>query len=132
MEYQPNHINKNMARVSYSQYGMYSSCQQQYKLNYIDKLGISNANIHLIFGSAMHEVVQHFLDVMYNVTKKQALQLNLEEMLHSKLVEHFMKYKDKMGEDDPCTQAELGEFFEDGKKILKYFTSKLGKLYTKS
>ena len=39
-----------MARVSYSQYGMYSSCQQQYKLNYIDKLGISNANIHLIFG----------------------------------------------------------------------------------
>jgi hypothetical protein len=69
---------------------------------------------------------------MYNVTKKQALQLNLEEMLHSKLVEHFMKYKDKMGEDDPCTQAELGEFFEDGKKILKYFTSKLDKLYTKS
>ena len=64
-----------MARVSYSQYGMYSSCQQQYKLNYIDKLGISNANIHLIFGSAMHEVVQHFLDVMYNVSKKQALQL---------------------------------------------------------
>ena len=42
---------------------------EYYKLNYIDKLGISNANIHLIFGSAMHEVVQHFLDVMYNVTK---------------------------------------------------------------
>ena len=121
-----------MARVSYSQDGMYSSCQQQYKLNYREKLGISNANIHLIFGSAMHEVVQHFLDVMYNVTKKQALQLNLEEMLHSKLVEHFNKYKEKMGEDNPCTQEELVEFFEDGKKILKYFTSKLDKLYTKS
>ena len=24
-----------MARVSYSQYGMYSTCQEQYKLNYI-------------------------------------------------------------------------------------------------
>ena len=121
-----------MARVSYSQYGMYSSCQQQYKLNYIDKLGISNANIHLIFGSAMHEVIQHFLDVMYNITKKQALQLPLESMLKDKLVEHFKKYKEKMGEDDPCTQEELGEFFDDGKKILKYFTSKLDKLYTKS
>jgi len=121
-----------MARVSYSQYGMYSSCQQQYKLNYIDKLGISNANIHLIFGSAMHEVIQHFLDVMYNVTKKQALQLNLEEMLHSKLIEHFTKEKEKMGEENPCTQEELVEFFEDGKQILKYFTSKLDKLYTKS
>jgi len=88
--------------------------------------------VHLIFGSSMHEVIQHFLDVMYNVSKKQALQLPLESMLKDKLVEHFKKYKEKMGEDDPCTQAELGEFFEDGKAILKYFTSKLDKLYTKS
>ena len=122
-----------MARVSYSQYGMYSSCQQQYKLNYIDKLGTSSANIHTIFGSAMHETIQHFLDVMYNVTKKQALQLNLEDMLYKQMVEHFKKESDKM--DDgmyPCKKEELGEFFEDGKEILKYFRSKLDKLYTKS
>jgi hypothetical protein len=80
----------------------------------------------------MHEVIQHFLDVMYNVTKKQALTLPLESMLQDKLVEHFTKYKEKMGEDDPCTKKELQEFFEDGKAILKYFTSKLDKLYTKS
>jgi hypothetical protein len=121
-----------MARVSYSQFGMYSSCQQQFKLNYIDKLGISNANIHLIFGSSMHEVIQHFLDVMYNVTKKQALQLNLEGMLQDKLVEHFKKEKEKMGEEDPCTKEELQEFFNDGKLILEYFRNKLDKLYSKT
>jgi len=121
-----------MARVSYSQFGMYSSCQEQFKLNYIDKLGISNANIHLIFGSSMHEVIQHFLDVMYNVTKKQALQLNLEQMLQDKLVEHFKKEKEKMGENDPCTKEELQEFFEDGKLILEYFINKLDKLYSKT
>ena len=121
-----------MARVSYSQFGMYSGCQQQFKLNYIDKLGISNANIHLIFGSSMHEVIQHFLDVMYNVTKKQALQLNLNQMLQDKLVEHFKKEKEKMGEDDPCTKEELQEFYEDGVKILEYFRNKLDSLYAKS
>ena len=121
-----------MARVSYSQFGMYSSCQEQFKLNYIDKLGISNANIHLLFGSSMHEVIQHFLDVMYNVTKKQALQLNLEQMLQDKLVEHFKKEKEKMGEDDPCTKEELQEFYEDGVKILEYFRIKLDKLYSKT
>jgi len=121
-----------MARVSYSQFGMYSSCQEQFKLNYIDKLGISNANIHLIFGSAMHEVIQHFLDVMYNVTKKQALQLNLEQMLQDKLVEHFKKEKEKMGEDDPCTKEELQEFYQDGVLILEYFRNKLDKLYSKT
>ena len=31
-----------MERVSYSQYGMYSTCQHQYKLNYIDRLGESS------------------------------------------------------------------------------------------
>ena len=122
-----------MAKVSYSQYGMYSTCQEQYKLNYIDKLGTSSANIHTIFGSAMHETIQHFLDVMYNVTKKQALQLNLDQMLYKQLVEHFTKESEKM-EDGmyPCTKEELGEFFEDGKKILQYFTNKLDKLYHKS
>jgi hypothetical protein len=122
-----------MAKVSYSQYGMYSTCQEQYKLNYIDKLGTSSANIHTIFGSAMHETIQHFLDVMYNVTKKRALQLNLEEMLYKQLVEHFTKENEKM-EDGmfPCTKEELGEFYEDGKLILQYFRNKLDKLYSKS
>lgn len=121
-----------MAKVSYSQYGMYSTCQQQYKLKYVDKLGESSANIHTIFGSAMHETIQHFLDVMYNVTKKQALTLNLEGMLYDKLVEHFTNEKDKMEGRFPCTKEELDEFFEDGKLILEYFTKKLDKLYSKS
>ena len=122
-----------MTKVSYSQYGMYTACQQQYKLNYIDKLGTSSANIHTIFGSSMHETIQHFLDVMYNVSKKQALTLNLEGMLKDKLVEHFTKENEKM-EDGmyPCTKEELGEFFEDGKLILQYFRNKLDKLYHKS
>mgnify|MGYP005992690749 FL=1 len=122
-----------MARVSYSQYGMYSTCQHQYKLNYIDKLGTSSANIHTIFGSAMHETIQHFLDVMYNVTKKQAMSLNLEKMLYNQMVEHFKKESEKMDEGMyPCKKEELGEFFEDGKLILSYFSKKLDKLYTKS
>lgn len=121
-----------MARVSYSQYSMWSSCPQQFKLNYIDKLGESSANIHTIFGSAMHEVIQHFLGVMYGVTKKQALELDLEMMLKDKLVEHFTKEKEKLTEGTPCSREELEEFYGDGRHILQYFKNKLDKLYTKS
>jgi len=35
-----------MARVSFSQYSMWSSCPQQYKLAYIDGLSQSTSNIH--------------------------------------------------------------------------------------
>jgi len=121
-----------MARVSYSQYGMWTSCPQQFKLNYIDKLGESSANIHTIFGSSMHEVLQHFLSVMYGVSKKQALTLDLEAMLKDKLVEHFTTEKAKMSEGTPCTKEELEEFFGDGRHIIHYFKTKLDKLYTKS
>ena len=121
-----------MARVSYSQYGMWTGCQQQFKLSYIDKLGESSANIHTIFGSAMHETIQHFLSVMYGVSKKQALLLDVESMLKEKLVEHFTTEKAKMTEGTPCTQIELEEFFGDGRQILHYFKTKLDKLYTKS
>jgi len=121
-----------MARVSYSQYGMWTSCPQQFKLNYIDKLGESSANIHTIFGSSMHEVLQHFLSVMYGVSKKQALTLDLEAMLKDKLVEHFTTEKEKMSEGTPCTKEELEEFFGDGRHIIHYFKTKLDKLYTKS
>jgi len=78
-----------MARVSFSQYSMWTSCPQQYKLSYIDGLSISNANIHLIFGTAMHETLQKFLDVMYNATKSSALAMDLDMLLKDRLVENF-------------------------------------------
>ena len=68
-----------MAKVSFSQYSTYTTCPHQYKLRYIDKLGESSANIHTLFGTAMHETIQHFLSVMYGVSKKQA-----EEMSNNK------------------------------------------------
>ena len=110
---------------------MYSTCQEQYKLNYIDKLG-NLQQISTQF-SVVHETIQHFLDVMYNVTKKQPLIIRFRKMLYNQMVEHFKKEKEKMDEGMyPCKKEELGEFFEDGKKILSYFSKKLDKLYTKS
>ena len=70
-----------MAKVSFSQYSMWSSCPHQYKLNYIDKLGESSSNVHTIFGTAMHETIQHYLSVMYGVSKKQADEINKDKLL---------------------------------------------------
>ena len=121
-----------MTRVSFSQYSTYSSCPQQYKLNYIDKLGESSSNIHTIFGTAMHEVIQHYLTVFYGVSKKQANELDMDKMLLSKLRDEFVKEKEKMSEGAPCEQIELEEFFGDGRRILEWFKKHIDKLYTKS
>ena len=121
-----------MTRVSFSQYSTFSTCPRMYKHQYIDKLGESSANIHTIFGTSVHFVIQHYLSVFYGVSKKQANELNLDKMLLNSLREEFVKEKEKMSEGAPCTQLELEEFFGDGRRILEWFVKHIEKLYTKS
>ena len=121
-----------MTKVSFSQYSTFSTCPRMYKHQYIDKLGESSANIHTIFGTAMHEVIQHYLSVFYGVSKKQANELNLDKMLLEKLRTEFVTEKEKMSEGAPCTQLELEEFFGDGRRILEWFIKHIEKLYTKT
>jgi hypothetical protein len=70
---------------------MFSECPLRWKLNYIDKLKVSEPSIHLLFGTAMHEVIQTWLEVMYHDSIKNANKLNLEQRLHDKLIEGFKK-----------------------------------------
>ena len=121
-----------MAKVSFSQYSMYSSCPQQYKLNYIDKLGESSANIHTIFGTSMHETIQHFLSVMYGVSKKQAMEIDTDKLLLDWMRKEYIKETEKLSEGTICTQLELEEFYGDGRRILEWFKKKIDKFYTKT
>ena len=121
-----------MAKVSFSQYSMWSSCPHQYKLNYIDKLGESSSNVHTIFGTAMHETIQHYLSVMYGVSKKQADEINKDKLLLEKMREAYKSEADKMSEGTPCTQIQLEEFYGDGRRILAWLDKHMHKFYSKS
>jgi len=121
-----------MAKVSFSQYSMWSSCPHQYKLNYIDKLGESSSNVHTIFGTAMHETIQHYLSVMYGVSKKQADEINKDKLLLENMRNAYKSEVEKMSEGTPCTQIELEEFYGDGRRILAWLDKHMHKFYSKS
>lgn len=110
-----------MARVSFSQYSMYKSCPQQYKLAYIDGLAQRGSNIHTVFGQSMHEVLQEYLDKCLKLSKSQADKLiNLKESLKSKMRTHYIT-ESKGGEVEVCSKDELVEFLEDGVVLLDWF-----------
>ena len=119
-----------MNRISYSQLSMYNDCPLRWKLNYVDDLRISESNIHLIFGTAMHEVIQTWLEVMYHDSAKNADLLNLEEMLRDKLIEQFKIAEESDGKS-PCTKEDLNEFFVDGCNILDFLKKKRGDYFQK-
>ncbi len=121
-----------MAKVSFSQYSMWSSCPHQYKLNYIDKLGESSSNVHTIFGTAMHETIQHYLSVMYGVSKKQADEINKDKLLLENMRNAYKSEVEKMSEGTPCTQIQLEEFYGDGRRILAWLDKHMHKFYSKS
>ena len=110
-----------MARVSFSQYSMWSSCPQQYKLSYIDGLSQSTSNIHSVFGSAMHETLQEYLSRCLRISKSQADKgMDTKAFLKEKMREFFLKESNE-GKDPICSKEELVEFLEDGNLILDYF-----------
>ena len=119
-----------MARISYSQLSMFNECPQRWKLNYVDKLSISESNIYLVFGTAMHEVIQTYLDIMYNNSVKNAEKLDLNKMLFDNMCEEFKKAKEQDGKP-PCTKEEISEFFQDGVEILNFIKSKRNQYFQK-
>jgi len=121
-----------MAKVSYSQYTIWANCPHQYKLNYIDKLGTSTSNINTVFGTSMHEVLQHYLTVFYGVSKKQANMLDLKGMLLESLRTNFTKEQEKAPKGTiVCTKKELEEFYGDGIEILLWFEKHSDRLFSK-
>ena len=119
-----------MGRISYSQLSMYGDCPLRWKLNYIDRLSIFESNIHLLFGTAMHEVLQKYLEVMYNDSVKNADKLNLEQRLHDKMIEQFKLAREKEGKD-PCTVEQIREFFQDGCDILDFVKKRRADYFSK-
>ena len=126
-----------MSHISYSQFSMYSQCPLHWKLNYIDKVGFFEPSIFLIFGTAMHETLQKYLDVMYNQTIKNADELDLPKILQENLVAEFKKNVYEIDQATPelvypCTKEQLNEFYDDGIFIIEFFKTKRGKYFNKN
>jgi hypothetical protein len=117
--------------ISYSQMSIYRGCQHRWKLQYKDKKRKFTSSIHTVFGSAMHEVIQHYLDVMYNKNGVIANKIDIEELFREKYIGEYQKqYKANNG-NHFSNAEEMREFFEDGIGILNWFKKKKSGYFSK-
>lgn len=130
LEHTPHQIDyRKEKNVSASQFMMFSDCEHKWKLSYIDKLSNYTPSVHTVFGTAMHEVIQNWLTVMYNESATAASKIDLREQLKLTLREVYAKERKKAKE--VFTSAdELNSFFLDGVEILKYLQSKRGQYFS--
>ena len=105
--------------VSYTQFSAWSECPHKWKLMYIDKMR-QPPNIHLAFGSAMHETLQEYLDLMYNKSIKAADEFPIYEDFQERFMKMYGDYKEQIG-DNFATKKDLTEFVNDGLNIIEFF-----------
>lgn len=120
-----------MARVSYSQYTVWSSCPYRWKLSYKDGLSEFSENMNTLFGSAMHYVLQEYIKQMYSESIVSADALNLEEMLKNKMRELYLEIKQEEDFVEFTTKEQMAEFYSDGLAILDFFRKNRSDYFSK-
>ena len=129
----PEEINFAFQRnISYSQMSIFGSCAHRWKLQYKDKIKKFDSSIHTVFGTSIHESLQHYLDVAYEksfAAANREIDLN-EDFQHRFISEYQSQYK-KNKNTNFSDAGEMREFFEDGVAILDWFKKKRSRYFNK-
>lgn len=110
--------------VSYSHLSVYSTCKKKWYLQYVKKLAPFDPSIYLIFGTAMHDTIQNWLTVMYDVSVKASEELNLADEFHANLIKAYKKQKAQNSYESFSNPGELKEFYGQGVEILNFLKKK--------
>ena len=117
--------------ISYSQLSMYTQCPKKWALQYRDGHKVKEQSIHMTFGTALHETLQMYLDVMYNESGVTADSLDLETDFEIRLKGCYAKaYKQNKNEHFTDAQT-LREFYSDGVEIINYLRKNRRKYFSK-
>ena len=124
-EYKKPKIDYNTQKsISFSQLNMYTKCPHQWYLSYVKNLAPYTPSVHATFGTALHETVQEWLDVIYNKTAKEANEMDLSALLLDRMKKTYKKERYNNGHKDFSTPEELTEFHNDGVQILDFLKKK--------
>lgn len=117
--------------ISYSQMSMFNECPKKWSLQYREGHKQFTSSIHTVFGTALHEVLQHYLTVMYEQSGAEADRINTAEMLEEKLREEYKKQYQANNNQHFVTPDELREFYDDGVEIIREIAKERGKHFSK-
>ena len=110
--------------ISYSQLVNYTTCPKKWHWQYVKKLIPYTPSIHTAFGTAMHETIQTWLEVLYYDKVKTAEEMDLHSLLYENMMKTYRVEKAKNGHQHFSNADELQLFYLDGIHILDYIKKK--------
>tara|TARA_R110002050_G_scaffold100733_1_gene208589 strand:- start:1425 stop:2303 length:879 start_codon:yes stop_codon:yes gene_type:complete len=111
---------------------IFRGCPHRWKLQYKDKIKRFTSSIHTVFGTAIHEVMQHYLDTAYEKSFAAAdREIDIEEYFKETFVNEYQSQYKKNNNEHFSDASEMREFFEDGLGILNWFKKKRSGYFSK-
>lgn len=107
--------------VSFSQMNAFRGCQYRWKLEYKEGLKKFTSSSHTTFGTAMHETLQTYLDVMYDESEEKADNMNLFDLFKDNFMKEYEKQVAANEGEHYMSREEFEEFYEDGLAIIDCF-----------
>jgi hypothetical protein len=118
--------------VSFSQMSIFRGCPQRWKLQYKDKIKRFTSSIHTVFGTAVHESMQHYLDVAYEKSFAAAdREIDIKDHFQNAYISEYQAQYKKNNNSHFSDATEMREFFEDGIAILEWFKKKRSRYFSK-
>ena len=110
--------------ISYSSLSTYNKCPKLWELQYLRNAVPFTQNIYTIFGTAMHETIQTWLEMMYHDKVKNANDLDIDQLLYDNMIKAYKTGKAINGHQHFSNSDELTQFWIDGKHILEFLRKK--------
>lgn len=104
-------------RVSYSQFSNWFNCPHRWYLDFVKGLRKYDDSVHTCFGTAVHEVIQHYIQTLYKENIEAADSYDLNEQFQKKFDAELSDKKVLI------TENEKQEFLKDGKNIISAFNN---------
>ena len=116
--------------ISYSSVSTYNKCPKLWEAQYLRKTIPFKQNIYTCFGTAMHETMQSWLEVLFHDKVKNANEMDLNSMLYDNMIRAYKQGKAQNGHEHFSTPEELQQFWLDGKHILEFLKKKRNAYFT--
>lgn len=109
--------------ISHSQYALHSKCPKAWELKYIHTKRFSDESIFVVFGQAMHTVVQEWLKQIYTVSVKSSNEIDWSARLKEELISEYKIRVEKNG-GHFSSPEELSKYLYNGTEILNFLKKK--------
>lgn len=118
--------------ISYSQLSSFATCQRQWYWTYVKNLAPYQPSIHAVFGTAMHETIQTWLETLYYGKVKDAMSMDLDQLLYDNMIKSYKANKVMNSHQHFSSSEELTQFWIDGKHIISWLKKNRNVYFTRN